>query len=186
MAGRMAVNLQKWPGRPFVGNPDTPIRVLDWTRDIRVLPEPDGTPAPAWVVWQHAIATMGYYAASLQVPEAEQGPYFEMAREMAELVTRYGCFHDGTSWRCCTSIRYLMDGDEGKALPPSEYRIGSTTVQLWDAFWTWTLPAVLICEKITSDEALRARAKSIREGIGGERPPDWQSSEWWAVLDKPV
>jgi hypothetical protein len=175
MASRLETVLDDWPGKDFVGSEATPIRVLDWTRNTPELP---GT--PAWVVWQHSISAMGYFAAWKQT---EDGRYREMAFWNAEMVTNWGCFHDGHSWRCCTAVEYLLESQEGHPLPPMAYTPVSKRINVDDSWWTWIYPAVKICHALVDGRGeLWQRCQSIIEQIEADPPRNWEQSRWWAVV----
>jgi hypothetical protein len=159
---------------------DRPIRVIGTGSDPS-LTNPDGTRKHAWIVWEHAIATMGLYAASLQTEGIESDAYARTAEHFAKLVTEYGCFYDGVNWRCCTSVEYLGGEDEGN---PVSYGLDSDQINISDSFWQWTLPAVIICERFARDRKdtqLLERCQAIIDQVQGEQPVSWNASHWWAV-----
>jgi hypothetical protein len=189
MKKRMATTLKDWSGGKV--EPHSAIRVMSWTSHINVLKkevtDPDTgekswVPVPAWQPWQHSIACMGFRAAELQLPEEDRSDFTMMRKTMAEMITRYGCYHDGMRWRCCVSVRYRLGDDEGLPLPEDAY--GQTTGEMMvdDSWWRWTLPAVIICESTTDDEDLAKRARSIIADVRPDSGPvDWNQAEWWAV-----
>jgi hypothetical protein len=93
---RMGVIEKDWIG----GNvpEDRPIRVLTLGSDPD-LTNPDGSRKTAWIVWEHAIATMGFYAAHLQTDGIHSDAYKRSAAHFARLVCEYGTFYDGIAWR---------------------------------------------------------------------------------------
>lgn len=172
---RMKVVEKDWKGKNVAE--DRPIRVLTTGSDPSLL-NPDGSRKLAWIVWEHAIATMGLYAASLQTSNTHALAYKQFAKHLAEMVALYGCFYDGIKWRCCTAVEYLVGPEEGN---PVQYGVNSKSISISDSFWTWTLPAVIIAERLTEDPMVRERCEAIIEQVRGTQPSNWADAEWWAI-----
>lgn len=176
---RHKVVLDNWKGGKL--DESLPIRVLDIGTDpdlVETVPDP-ANPGKfitrrvlAWIVWEHSIAAMGYAALARTMPIAVAADFQKMATHLANLVTNYGCFFDGSSWRCLTAVRYLLGAEEGT--PIQTYSLISKDIRIHDGFWTWVFPAVLL-----ADPSVRRTA--IMDQISHEHPATWEQSEWWAV-----
>lgn len=181
MGRRVTVARNVWLGRNFVGNAAKPVRILATGTDNTFREAATNTPVPAIIVWEHAIATMGYYAAWRVTGDSR---FHDMARELSKVIVNHCIFRDTAgAWIACTAVRYLQGAQEGDALPASSYYIGSPDVHVGVSFWTWIFPAVLICRDLhPTDTALVNRCNQIVTGMGA--PDSWQRSEWWAVLPR--
>ncbi len=166
---RLAAVEAQWLGRRFVDDPQQAVRVFAAPKDARVI---EGV--RAWMPWQESLATIGLFAMWKVTDEPR---YRDLACAIAETVTRFGVFADSKGhWHCCTGVRYRG----GKPLPAEAYRLGSPDLRISNSFWTWTLPAVLICRELTADPTTRQRAETIIAAVAGRGPNTWATAEWWA------
>ncbi|GAB4136350.1 MAG: hypothetical protein Fur0037_00780 [Planctomycetota bacterium] len=178
---RVQTILGLWAGRNFVSNPQKPIRILETGSDPTFL-EPNNTRVPAIIVWEHSIATMGFYA--LWRVTGDQR-FHDLAAEISKVIVNHCIFQENGHWIACTAIRYLLGAQEGDALPASSYYTGSPDIHIGISFWTWILPSVLICRDLNrGDTALVQRCDSILRDQAPSGPADWQQAEWWAVLPR--
>ncbi|MBL8726422.1 MAG: hypothetical protein JNK49_20430 [Planctomycetes bacterium] len=182
MQQRLQAVLNNWPGRFFVGNAQKPIRVLSVGSDPTFL-EANGSRVPAVVVWEHSIAVMGFYAAWRTTGDVR---FRDLAREITRLIVDHCCFQENGRWIAATAIRYLQGAQEGNALPASSYYTGSPDVHTQISFWSWILPAVLICRELYTgvDAARVARCNAILQDVVPNGPTNWADAEWWAVLPR--
>lgn len=179
--GRRIDNLRAiWPGRNFVNDPTRPIRAMA-LGSSPTFREQDGSAVPAIVVWEHSIATMGYYAAYRVTGDPR---YRQMAMEVSKMIVNHCIYNRNGTWVACTNVRYLQGAQEGQALPASSYYEGSPDVQVGISFWEWIFPSVLICRELHRglDPALVGRCDQIVTGLGA--PTTWGSAEWWAVMPR--
>jgi hypothetical protein len=190
MRSKLGTVDRNWTGKQV--SADRPIRVLGTMTDTRTLTDADGNAVTAWVVWEHAIAAMGLYAAARAVEKAVVSPLvispekkselrdtlFQHAIRTATLVARYGNFYDGTAWRCCAAVRYNEGELEGE---PVTYAIDSRDVSIADMFWTWVWPACVIARRHAPDTELSERIDAIGRQLETQNPRNWDTAEWWAV-----
>lgn len=169
-----------WPGRNFLNDPSRPVRVMA-LGSSPTFREPDGSAVPSIVVWEHSIATMGYYAAFRLTGDLR---YRQMAMEVSKMIVNHCIYNQSGNWIACTNVRYLQGAREGQALPASSYYDGSPDMQVGISFWEWIFPSVLVCGELHRgiDPQLVARCDAIVQNRGG--PVNWQQSEWWAILPR--
>jgi hypothetical protein len=177
MLTRMDVLLRDWRGGHV--SEDRPIRVISTAESPSTLVDAEGNTVEAWVVWEHAILARGMYAAA-HVTKGELHDRCKWAaRHFAELVAAFGNFFDGVNWRCCTAVKYRKGSEEGN--PIANYATDSFDIHIEDGFWTWTLPAIKICKRLTPDFRLKDRCEAIITQVEGSGPQTWDQAEWWAV-----
>lgn len=182
MLDRVQTLLNNWPGAPFYGDPAHPIHAIEVGSDPTFLEPGTQTRVPALVVWEHSIATMGFYAAWLQTGDAR---FHGLAEDLSRMIVQRCVFLENGHWVAATAIRYLQGALEGTALPASSYYSGSPDVHVGINFWPWILPAVLICRALhPTDAALVARCNAILQDVAPNGPADWATAEWWAVLPR--
>lgn len=158
-----------------------PICVIGTGSDPGLLEE-DGTRVnPAWIVWEHGIAAMGYYAMSLAAESAElRSEATSMTDKLSKLVTDHGNYHDGISWRICTAIRFTGE----QPLPPISY-LNPLHARTAGGGWWWFGPfaAIIIASK-TLDGPTRDRAESIIAQLLPNGVADnWMNAEDIAVTN---
>ncbi|HLQ36177.1 MAG TPA: hypothetical protein VK348_00145, partial [Planctomycetota bacterium] len=180
MGQRINTTYVLWPGAAF-SDPGHPIRVLGIGRDPTFL-DSNGVEIPAVVTWEHAIAVAGYYAAYRVTGDQR---YHDMAAELARLIVNYCIYPENGHWVCCTCIRYRTGADEGLPLPASSYYAGSPDIHIGINFYSWVLPAVLVARELHRGiPYYDQRCAAILQDWAPNGPPDWQASEWWAVLPR--
>lgn len=171
-----------WLGRNFVNNPAKPIRILQTGSDPSFL-EPNNTRTTAIIVWEHSIATMGFYGMWRVTGDQR---LHDLAAEISKMIVNHCIYQEGGHWLTCTAVRYLLGAQEGDALPASTYYTGSPDIHVGGvSFWNWILPAVLICRDLhPNDTQLVARCNAILQDQAPNGPTNWQNSEWWAVVPR--
>ncbi len=165
---------------------NVPIDVIGLGSDP-ALQEPDGSRVrPAWIVWEHGIACMGYYAAWLVTKEDE---YLDMTKRLARLVTNHGCYHDGVKWQICTAVRFVGD----QPIPLADYRnpIHARTDAGGGWWWFGPIQAVKIASLVFTDsqptignpaDEIVERADSIlAQVMPAGLPANWLQAEDIAV-----
>lgn len=181
MGSRTSAILNLWLGRSFVGNPQKPVRVLATGSDPTFL-EPNGQRVTAIIVWEHSIATMGFYAGWRVTGDPRLR---DLAAELSRMIVNHCIYPENGRWIACTAVRYLTGSQEGNALPASSYYSGSPDVHVGVSFWTWILPSVLICRELhRNDAALVARCNAMLQDVAPNGPTTWERAEWWAVLPR--
>jgi hypothetical protein len=180
MSTRLEDQRNTWLGRRFLGDPARPIRILQTGRSPTFV-DAQGAPITAIVVWEHAIAVMGYWAGYRLTGDPR---YRELAAELSRVIVNHCIYQHAGEWIACTNVRYLLGAQEGMALPASSYHPASSDIEVGVSFWEWVYPSVLICRELyrNVDPALVARCDQIVAWMG--RPNTWQRSEWWAVLPR--
>jgi hypothetical protein len=182
MRTRMDVILAQWLG--FHVPEDRPIRVLGTARSPSTLTDADGQPVEAWVVWEHSIAAMGFYAAMINSEGPDHDRYKWAATHFAQLVALFGTFFDGVGWRCCTAVAYPRGDQEGNPVEYSlnnkhQLRVVGEDAQGW---WAWILPAIKICRALTAEISVKKRCDEIIQQVETPLMTSWQHSEWLAVV----
>ena len=88
-----------WLGRNFVNDSQKPIRILATGSDPTFL-EPNSTRVPAIIVWEHSIATMGFYG--LWRVTGDQRLH-DLAAEISKVIVNHCIYQEGGHWITCTA-----------------------------------------------------------------------------------
>lgn len=176
MAQRKQDVLNGWRGRHYEQGQ---VRTLSTERGANVIRDPQGNEYQAWVVWQEAIGARGLYGAWKVTGDED---YMMLARAVAETVTLHGFYFDGTSWKVCAAVRSfgVSPPEEGIPIPPENYGMPGWTSD-GGSFSSWILPAVVVCQELTNDPEIHARASTILHAFRPNGPTSWRDSEWFAV-----
>ncbi|MCA8949632.1 MAG: hypothetical protein KDE27_09030 [Planctomycetes bacterium] len=183
MLNRIQTVQNSWLGRQFAGNPAKPVRVLQTGSDGSFLEPGTQDRVRAIIVWEHSIATMGFYAAWRTTGDQR---FLQMAREISRMIVNHCVFRENNHWVAATAVRYLEGDSEGDAMAANRYYTGSPDVHVGINFWPWILPAVLICREVHTGlyPGLVTRCDNILQDVVPNGPNNWLDAEWWAVLPR--
>lgn len=171
---------------PAFQRPDWPVRTLERNGpDGRVL----GGRWPFWVAWNEALAAPGLWAVH-RLFGAEDGTARALAKMSAYTVVRYGFFRRSgeTWWRIANGVRYLVDADEGKALPAEAYDDPTQVEDAGGGFLPWAYGAAKVALRIAQEdgdaEDVLERAGAIVGQIEASRQAErgfTRFDEWLAL-----
>jgi hypothetical protein len=140
---------------------------------------------PVVSMFEHGLAMVGLVVADRAWTRLVQPPGDRAARDVAELMLRYGCFEEAGAFFLLSDVAWLGGADLPQPLAlgnPYMILAGGSGVGNWTFAGILAATELLVRESGPAELVEKGR-RCVRYFTGGEEAHGRRGAEWWAVVE---